>query len=761
MALPQRDSSERRADALPAHTSTLRRRALAVAVSGILAASFAAFSTVASGDPPASDVGIKTLSTRADLVSGGNVLVQITLKHENRNHPVTITLNGHDVSGAFQPGAAPDTLIGLVTGLNLGKNTLRVQGNGSSGLKDATLELTNYDIKGPMISGPHEVPFICQTQDFTLPDGTKLGLPTDADCSAPRKITYLYMPTGGAAFVPLPNPSVLPANVAKTTTNTGATVNFIVRVETGTINRGIYQTAILHDPTSDPAPSPFTPPKGWNKRLIAIEGFGCPGGWYVQGAAEGSLSFAGMDFNLLSPARLGEGYALFTNTLQHPSNSCNSVLSGESAIMTKEHFIETFGVPLYTVSQGCSGGSYGSIQLADALPGLFDGALIACTFPDPLGIAFSGSDGHLLTHYFAVTDPVGFTVAQQVAVSGYKGLQAFLDAANQSGRTDPVPGRVDIPGYHSAVWNPAVPVALRYDPVTNLLGARPTVYDVSHNIYGVNPLTRFALRPFDNVGLQYGIAALNAGQITTTQFLNLNEFIGGYDQDFNYVANRVVGDLGAIKRAQQSGLQFGGNGGLASIPLFDISGIYNDDGGYHYQWFHFATRNRMAQANGNADNHVMWRGNPVPFSAAWSTFIQWVEAVAADASDLSARQKVIQDKPAAAVDGCWSSSTTFIAEPQVFGRLPNTQCNTLFPSYAFPRYVAGGPLAANIIKCQLKPIDLNDYQVNFTSAELTRLHNIFPSGVCDWSKPGVNQTGVVPWASFGPSPDNLVFDITK
>jgi hypothetical protein len=761
MKLPQLDSSERRDDAPPTWISILRRRALAVGVSAMLAASFAAFSTVAIGDPPASDVGIITLSTRPDLVSGGNVLVQVTLKHENRNHPVAITLNGHDVSGAFRPGGAPDTLIGLVTGLNLGKNTLRVQGNGSSGLKDATLELTNYDIRGPMISGPHEVPFICQTQDFTLPDGTKLGLPTDADCSAPTKITYLYMPTGGTAFVPLPNPSVLPANVAKTTTTTGATVNFIVRVETGTINRGIYQTSILHDPTSDPVPSPFTPPKGWNKRLIAIEGFGCPGGWYVQGATEGSLSFSGLDFDLLSPARLGEGYALFTNTLQHPSNSCNSVLSGESALMTKEHFIETFGVPLYTVSEGCSGGSYGSIQLADALPGLFDGALIACTFPDPLGIAFSGSDGHLLTHYFTVTDPVGFTPAQQVAVSGYKGTQAWYDAANQSGRTDPVPGRVDVAGYSSAVWNPAVPVALRYDPVTNTHGARPTVYDVSHNMYGVNPLTGFALRPFDNVGVQYGIAALNAGQITTTQFLNLNQFIGGYDQDFNYVANRVVGDLGAIKRAQQSGLQLGGNGGLASIPLFDISGIYNDDGGYHYQWFHFATRDRMAQANGDTGNHVMWRGNPVPFTPAWSTFIQWVEAVTADTSDVPAHQKVTQDKPAAAVDGCWSSSTTFIAEPQVFGRLPTTQCNTLFPSYAFPRYVAGGPLAANIIKCQLKPVDLNDYQVNFTSAELTRLHNIFPNGVCDWSKPGVNQTGVVPWASFGPSPDNLVFDITK
>src|SRR6266446_5798152 len=123
MKLPQLKSSERHDDALPVRTTTLRRRVLATAVSGIFAASFAVFSTVASADPPASDVGIKTLSARPNLVSGGDVLVQITLKHENRNHPVAITLNGHDVASAFRPGDAPDTLIGLVTGLILGKNT--------------------------------------------------------------------------------------------------------------------------------------------------------------------------------------------------------------------------------------------------------------------------------------------------------------------------------------------------------------------------------------------------------------------------------------------------------------------------------------------------------------------------------------------------------------------------------------------------------------------------------------------------------------
>jgi hypothetical protein len=85
-------------------------------------------------------------------------------------------------------------------------------------------------------------------------------------------------------------------------------------------------------------------------------------------------------------------------------------------------------------------------------------------------------------------------------------------------------------------------------------------------VYGVNPITGFALRPFDNVGVQYGLAALNAGVISPTQFLNVNERIGGYDQDANYVANRSVGDIGAIKRAQQAGVNLVGGGGLASIP---------------------------------------------------------------------------------------------------------------------------------------------------------------------------------------------------
>ena len=108
---------------------------------------------------------------------------------------------------------------------------------------------------------------------------------------------------------------------------------------------------------------------------------------------------------LLDTVRLGEGYAIFANTLQHPSNNCNALLGGETMMMSKEHFIEEFGVPRATLSVGCSGGSYTSLQYGDTFPGLIDGVLIACTFPDAMAIAFSGSDGHLLTHYFTATNP--------------------------------------------------------------------------------------------------------------------------------------------------------------------------------------------------------------------------------------------------------------------------------------------------------------------------------------------------------------------
>src|SRR5437588_275848 len=383
---------------------------------------------------------IRTLSTHADRVSGGDVLVEISLPRAPRKGELIVSLNGRVVTSPFHE-TAPGRLVGLVTGLSDGNNRLTAE---AKGLGTRSLRIVNYPITGPIVSGsqgkvgPQERPFICQTDSFKLPDGSTLGPATDTDCSAPTKVTYVYFSKADAKFKPFDS-KTNPTDVAMTTTTAGWTMRYIVRLETSTINRGIAQNAVLHDPTVESPPTHFSPPKGWNKKLIAVQGAGCPGGWYIQGAVEGNLNIPGvLRAEVLDTTRLGQGYATFGNTLQHPSNNCNALLGGETMMMSKEHVIEEFGVPSATLSVGCSGGSYTSLQYGDTFPGLIDGVLIACTFPDALSIALSGSDGHLLTHYFLNTKSPEFTDAQQVAVSGYKATtgtdikKAWYDAAKQS-----------------------------------------------------------------------------------------------------------------------------------------------------------------------------------------------------------------------------------------------------------------------------------------------------------------------------------------
>src|SRR6267378_4580552 len=193
---------------------------------------FAFVHTAASKDDDKPEFQIRTLSTHADRVSGGDVLVEISVPQAKGKHPLEITLNGRDITGTFRAGQTPGTLLGLVNGLVPGENTLKVEGKGW-GVKPESLELTNYSIKGPIISGPYMQPFICQTESFQLPAGLgTLGPALDADCSVATRVDYVYISTAGGGFKQLPSTTALPGDVAMTTTTAGATVPFVVRVET-------------------------------------------------------------------------------------------------------------------------------------------------------------------------------------------------------------------------------------------------------------------------------------------------------------------------------------------------------------------------------------------------------------------------------------------------------------------------------------------------------------------------------------------------
>jgi hypothetical protein len=113
---------------------------------------------------------IRTLSTRPELVTGGDVLLQIigpaTLTAKN----VRVLVNGKDASAAFKPAAdskAPiSLLVGLVSGLNVGSNTIVASTRGDKA--SAQLTVINHPITGPVLYSPHQTPFICETQAVGL-----------------------------------------------------------------------------------------------------------------------------------------------------------------------------------------------------------------------------------------------------------------------------------------------------------------------------------------------------------------------------------------------------------------------------------------------------------------------------------------------------------------------------------------------------------------------------------------------------------------
>jgi hypothetical protein len=78
-----------------------------------------------------------------------------------------------------------------------------------------------------------------------------------------------------------------------------------------------------------------------------------------------------------------------------------------------------------------------------------------------------------------------------------------------------------------------------------------------------------------------------------------------------------------------------------------------------------------------------------------------------------------------------------------------SRCNQLYPVYADPRMVAGGPLSDDILKCELKPVRETDYSRSLTAEQLARLKAIFPTGVCDYTRVGVGQeVTTATWQKF-------------
>ena len=661
-------------------------------------------------------IEVEVLSSKADRVTGGDVLVAVDVPRGTSVKKTGFRLNGRGAKRflSAEPNN-PRRLTGLVSGLRDGGNRLSAW---APGLNRATSVRTyNSPVTGPVFSGTHQSPFICRTAQ------NGLGEPTDENCSAPSITEYFYG-TASGEIKPLADPGLRPPDLARTTLSDGRTVDYIVRMESGTINRAVYRWAVL-------APD-GEPEAGWNDRFVYSHGGGCTAG-YQQGNADPDRA--------LDDQYLSQGYAVLTSSLNVMGTACNDVLSAETASMVKEHVIESLGrPPVWTIGAGGSGGSMLIQMTAQNYPGLFDGVLPTASFPD--NVLVIQPHCRLLYNYFDSPEGAGLSAGQRRSISGIP----VEDSCRALGGT--TANVINVSDGCAA----AVPLEIRFDAVSNPSGARCTVFDSLVNVYGKDPSTGYARRTMDNVGRQYGLESLREGDISIDEFLDLNEFIGGFDDNGELVPQRAVADGQALETAYRTGRVNRAAGGAAGVAFIDARSYVDNVTNTHVSIPAFEFKERLRQTLGSTDNYVMFRArggaNVGPMrDEALASMAEWLDRITADRSSRTIAEKVASNRPEGATDACWVGGQRY-DEPAEIGLAG--VCNDNYPPFSTPDLRAGKPVGSNVIKCRLSPVDPGDYG-NPDPAQVARLNAVFPDGVCDWDRPGV---GDVPLEgtdlSFGP-----------
>ena len=180
-----------------------------------------------------------------------------------------------------------------------------------------------------------------------------------------------------------------------------------------------------------------------------------------------------------------------------------------------------------------------------------------------------------------------------------------------------------------------------------------------------------------------------------------------------------------------------------TVPILDTRSYRDDIIDIHTRIRTFAKLDRLRRENRTSENEVNWLvalvGTDIPNLASMALIghNEWLENILADTSHTRYALKVIHNKPAWLRDTCWDPNG--VAHVEQFTIDGPSECNPIYPINSTVRLRAGSPVAGDILKCQLKPIDFRDYDVIFTPQERARLRAIFPNGVCDWSRHGVGQ----------------------
>jgi uncharacterized tannase-like protein DUF6351 len=307
-----------------------------------------------------------------------------------------------------------------------------------------------------------------------------------------------------------------------------------------------------------------------------------------------------------------------------------------------------------------------------------------------------------------------------------------------------------VPGDPNTVWN----------ATTNPNGVKCSALQQIVNQLGVDPATGFANSYLDNVGVQYGLAALESGAITPAQFADLNARIGGYDYLGEPSPQRSTASPVALHAMYADDVNVSGALGLRRTPIIDQRTYFDPIPGanIHTAEWSFVMRARL-QAAGDVGNQVIIEHDPTSTpeqqnanAYELAAMNEWLDDIASDRSRTPVTTRIARNRPAGLGDGCFldPAQTSPTLQPgglSAGGR--SGPCETVYPVYANTRLAAGQPESLYALKCALAPIDWSAYPVSFTPAEKAELQSAFPHGVCDYGRPGPQeQPPIGSWLNY-------------
>src|SRR3954447_11026479 len=472
-------------------TASIARRSILLAIPGALIAGALAGVSLATSP---GDVRIATLSTRADLVSGQDVLIRVTTPGTSPAS-ARLALNGRDVTKTFR-AHSNGRGIGLLTGLRVGRNVVRATLPDGRG---AALAIVDHPLGGPVFAGPQIRPWTCS-------NGSK-----SRKCYQKPTFSYSYVDQFGQTHDYDPKNPPQSFEVKDTTTTDGVTVPFIYRTETGYIDRDQYSITALWQPKK-----PWTgwsPQKQFNHRMVITHGASCDEQYQSDSAPDTT-----------DQGIVGGGFVVISNALDNAGHNCNLVVQAESLVMTKEYAIDHYGTVRWTIGSGCSGGSLVQQQIANAYPGIYQGLTPQCSFTDAWSSAMEYVDYVMLLRYWE--DPSRWDGGDMWTPVQMSAVLDHPNVGNPITFTSVIPNGGD--PTHSCA---GLDASKQYNAQTNKKGVRCTLQDYSINAVGPRKKDGFANRPFDNTGIEYGLKGLRQGLISPAQFVDLNANIGGLGND--------------------------------------------------------------------------------------------------------------------------------------------------------------------------------------------------------------------------------------